>query len=279
MSEQLKTYAEIAAEAGPYDDFRMIDISVADAIATITMQDPDSPNAYSPRFCGELRRALSQVENDPAVAVVILTGTGKVFTAGGDVRQMQDLQMAPLETFEFIRHEFGGIVLTIAGMDKPVIAAVNGYAMGVGFFTALACDMIVASEQAAFGTAYIRLGLTPLGVGHILSRSIGYHRAFELCALGDQLSAADAKAMGLVNHVTSHAQLMEKARELAERLAAGAPRALGFCKQFLRKAVQADLEDHLLMGEAMQPLLLFSDDHHEAVAAFLEKRQPRYSGR
>lgn len=170
-------------------------------------------------------------------------------------------------------------MLSIVNLDKPVLAAVQGVAMGVGFFTALACDMIVACGEARFGSAYVHLALTPLGISHILARSVGYHRAYEICALGDPLSGEDAYRLGLVNRLTAPDRVQAEAEALALRLAEGPPRALAFCKQFLRDAVQADLGEHLARGEAVQPLLMSSEDHREAVAAFLEKRKPAFRGR
>lgn len=274
-----KTYDDLVAEAGSFDAFSHLSLTRDGAVATIRMHDDASLNAFSVRMCGELRRALRRAEDDDAVRVLILTGSDKAFSAGGDIRQMRDQPTGPLETYEFIRREFGGVVMGIADMDKPVVAAVQGVAMGVGFFAALACDMVVASRDARFGSAYVHLALTPLGLSLILARSVGYHRAYEICALGEPLSGEEAHRLGLVNRLAEAGQVQEEAAVLARRLAAGPPRALAFCKQFLRQAVQADLEDHLAHGEAAQPLLLSSEDHQEAVAAFLDKREPVFRGR
>jgi enoyl-CoA hydratase/carnithine racemase len=151
--------------------------------------------------------------------------------------------------------------------------------MGVGLFTALSCDMIIASDQAKFGTAYIHLGLTPLGVSYLLAKILGYCRAYELCALGDVFDAWRAEALGLVNCVVPHERLLEETHKIACRLADGPPRGLGLVKQLLRRAFHPDLEEHLLLGEAVQPLCLASADHHEALAAFAEKRKPLFVGR
>jgi 2-(1,2-epoxy-1,2-dihydrophenyl)acetyl-CoA isomerase len=167
---------------------------------------------------------------------------------------MRDSGSTPLERHEFIRHEFGGLIKQIVAMDKPVIAAINGYAMGVGLFTALSCDMIIASDQAKFGTDYIHLGLTPLGVSYLLAKILGYCRAYELCALSDVFDARRAEALGVVNCVVPHERPLDETRKIAGRLADGPPRGLGFIKQLLRRAVHPDLEEHQLLGEAVQPL-------------------------
>jgi len=260
-------------------EYRVVKVERADRILTITLNEPEALNAYSARMTGELRRALGEAAEDPDVRVVILTGAGKAFSAGGDLRMMRAGDLAPAELHEFVRVEFGGVIHGIVAMDKPVIAAVNGHAMGVACFTVLACDLVVASERAQLGTAYIHLGLSPLGVSYLLAKAVGYARAYELCALGEVLDARRAEALGLVNRVVPHERLMDEARALAKRLAEGPPRALGFTKRLLRQAVQADLDAHLAAGEAIQPLLLWTEDHKEAVSAFGEKRPPRFTGR
>lgn len=228
---------------------------------------------------GELRDALDAANENPTVKAVILTGAGSAFSAGGDIRRMRGTAMLPAELYEYIRHEFGGVIYRIIDMDKPVIAAVNGHALGVGFFTVLACDLVVASEWARFGTAYIKIGLTPLGVSHILATMLGHARAYELCALGEIIDARRAMELGFINRVVPHERLLAEADALAQRLADGPGRALAFTKQMLRGVARAGLAEHLLLGEAIQPLCLASVDHREALSAFAEKRRPIFVGR
>lgn len=278
MSDTGTTYRDLLKTRGSLESYEVTQVTEYGPVAAIGMNDPETLNAFTPRMTGELCKALGEAEEDPEIRAVVLTGSGKAFTAGGDLRMMGAGDLGPIEQFEFVRREFGGVVEMIAGMDTPVIAAVNGYAMGVGMFTALACDMVVAARSARFGTAYIQLGLVPLGVGYLLAKTIGYHRAFELCALAEQLTAEDAWRLGLVNRVVDDGDLEKTALDLARRLADGPPRALGLAKQILRHAAQADLDEHLARGEAIQPLCLNTDDHKEAVAAFAEKRKPRFRG-
>src|SRR5262249_16568582 len=265
-------------ERGPLDTFQVVRVATTDRIATVTLNDPEHLNSYTIRMTGELREALRRAEDAADVRVVILTGAGKAFSAGGDLNRMRS-ESPPLDRHEFIRREFGGLIQQIVAMDKPVIAAVNGYAMGVGLFTALSCDMIIASDQAKFGTAYIHLGLAPLGVSYLLAKALGYCRAYELCALGDVFDGRRAEALGRVNVVVPHERLLEETRKIAGRLADGPPRGLGFVKQLLRGAFHPDLEEHLQLGEAVQPLCLASADHREALAAYAEKRKPLFVGR
>jgi 2-(1,2-epoxy-1,2-dihydrophenyl)acetyl-CoA isomerase len=280
MNDQatLKSYREEVEHLGPVPPFQFVQCDVHDGVALITMKDPASLNAFSGRMTLELRTAIKQCSIAADVSAIVLTGAGIAFSAGGDIRKMEDTKLTPAERYEFIRHEFGGVIKSITDTDKPVIAAVNGHAMGVGFFTALSCDMIIASEQARFGTAYIKLALTPLGVSFIMARALGYVRAYELCALGGELSAKELLDCRLINRVCNPSDLLVEAKALAQRLAKGPARALGFTKQILRQAAYADLEQHLMLGEAIQPLCLASDDHKEAVKAFAEKRKPTFTG-
>ena len=189
-------------------------------VRVLRMNDAKNLNTFRPQLTQSLRRALAQAESDQRVHVVVLTGSGKVFSAGGDMNMMLDpaspssassapdpdpskpsSAMSPVDLQQFIEQEFAGLVQLIGSMSKPVIAAVNGVAMGVGFFTALSCDLIVASRNASFGSAYVRIGLCPLGLSFLLPRLVGYARAFELLALSPVLSAQQAADLGLINRV------------------------------------------------------------------------------
>lgn len=272
------TYLEQLAAEGGRAPYKRLSVSIADSIGTVTMADPATLNAFGIGMTSELRHVLGALSLDPAVRAIILTGSGAAFSAGADMRQMAEGQLSPAEQFEFIRHEFAGVINAIARCDKPVIAAVNGHAMGVGFFAALSCDMILAAPSARFGTAYIKLGLVPLGISYMLARTLGYVRAFEYCALGHTFTAQSLADLGLINAVAAEGQLLAEAQAVAARLAAGPGRALAFTKQVLRHAAYPGLDEHLIIGEAIQPLCLASADHREAVTAFAEKRSPRFDG-
>lgn len=278
MSQSIRTYRQQIAAAGPALPYRHLTVSIADRVATIAMNDPETLNAFSIKMTSELRHAVDAMAVHSDVAAIILTGSEGAFSAGGDLRQMKETEVTPAERYEFIRHEFGGVIEAIARCDKPVVAAVNGHAMGVGLFAALSCDMIVAADSARFGTAYIKLALTPLGVSFILARALGYSRAYEFCALGSVLSTKDMRELGLINRVVADNELSGEASAIARRLADGPSRALAFTKQILRQVAYRDLGEHLMTGEAIQPLCLASDDHREALAAFAEKRSPRFTG-
>jgi 2-(1,2-epoxy-1,2-dihydrophenyl)acetyl-CoA isomerase len=170
-------YVEERDRRGPIPPYHLVKTEIVDGVATITMDDPATLNAFGFRMTGELRAALASASEHRGVRAIILTGGGSAFSAGGDIRLMRETKLSPAEQYEFVRHEFGGVVGLITTIDKPVVAAINGHAMGVGLFTALACDMQIASEQARLGTAYIKIALAPLGVSYILANTIGYSRA------------------------------------------------------------------------------------------------------
>lgn len=266
-----RSYGEQMTQAGPVPPLRLVHTEVEDGVAILRMDDPGSRNAFSVRMTAELQHTLRSAAHDDSVGAIVLTGTGNCFSAGGDIRQMSENALPAAETHEFIRRQFGGVVHAIADTDKPVVAAVNGHAMGVGLFAALSCDMIVASRDAQLGTAYIKIGLAPLGISYILARVLGYARAYELCALGDPLSASEAHACGLVNRVTEPAAVHTEAYSIAHRLAHGPSRALGFTKQILRRVAYADLDEHLMLGEAIQPMCLAGADHQNALITLLHR--------
>ena len=247
-------------------------------VAILRMDAPQQLNSFSEEMCKELVHNITEATNDEQVGAIILTGTGKAFSVGGDINMMQNCGFSPIEFHSWIVEHFGGVIGAITSSPKPIIAAVNGYAMGVGFFTALSCDMIVASTSARFGTAYIKIGLCPLGVSYILCRKLGYHRAFELCALGDEITGTQALEMGLINRLVDDTSLLPEAKAIAERLVAGPRTALAQTKIVLRNAFQnQSLQQHLEHTEAIQPLLLHSADHKEGREAVKEKRSPVFS--
>ena len=253
-------------------------VEVEGAVATLTLDRPEALNALTVPVKVALREALESIAVDRDVRAVILTGAGRAFCAGQDLAERDEPDAAPLEVE--VRERYNPIIRALRSMGQPVIAAVNGVAAGAGASLAFACDLRIASEEARFVLAFGRIGLVPdSGATWFLPRLVGPATAAELALVGDPVDAAEALRLGLVSRVVPGDQLMDVARALAERLAAGAPLALALTKGALQRSMTIDLEE-ALEGEAkLQGIAGASADHAEGLAAFREKRPPRFSGR
>jgi 2-(1,2-epoxy-1,2-dihydrophenyl)acetyl-CoA isomerase len=253
-------------------------VEVGDAIATFTLDRPDALNSLTVPLKEELIRAFRGVAKDPKVRVVILTGAGRAFCAGQDLRERLEPDAAPLATE--IRERFNPLILAMRQLEKPIIGAINGIAAGAGASIAFACDIRIAAESASFLLAFGRVGLIPdSGATWFLPRLVGAAKATELAMIGDPLSAADAERFGLVAKVVPPDALMDEASGLAARLAAGAPRALGLTKRALSRAAASTLEEALEYEAWLQGIAGATADHTEGVAAFVEKRPARFTGK
>jgi 2-(1,2-epoxy-1,2-dihydrophenyl)acetyl-CoA isomerase len=252
-------------------------VEVGDAIATLTLDRPDALNSLTVPLKEELLRALRDLARDPAVRVVILTGAGRAFCAGQDLRERLEPDAAPLATE--IRERYNPIILAMRRLEKPIVGAINGIAAGAGASLAFACDMRIAAEEASFLLAFGRVGLIPdSGATWFLPRLVGPAKTAELAMTGEALTAADAERFGLVAKVVSAEALMSEAHALALRLAAGAPRALALTKRALARAAESSLEDALDYEAWLQGIAGATADHAEGLAAFIEKRPPRFRG-
>jgi 2-(1,2-epoxy-1,2-dihydrophenyl)acetyl-CoA isomerase len=252
-------------------------IEVGDAIATLTLDRPDALNSLTVGLKEALLRAFVDVGRDPAVRVVIVTGAGRAFCAGQDLRERLDPGAAPLATE--IRERYNPIILAMRRLEKPIVGAINGIAAGAGASLAFACDIRIAAEGASFLLAFGRVGLIPdSGATWFLPRLVGPAKAAELAMTGEPLTAAQAERFGLVAKVVPDAELGQEARALASRLAAGAPRALALTKRALNRAAESTLEEALEYEAWLQGIAGATADHAEGIAAFMEKRPPRFSG-
>jgi 2-(1,2-epoxy-1,2-dihydrophenyl)acetyl-CoA isomerase len=247
--------------------------------ATITLNRPRALNALNREIIDELLFALKEAAGDPEVKVLILTAAGRAFCFGADVsefsRQIESGNPAPALLLEKIQE----IILLLIGTPKPVIAALNGFATGLGLDLALACDLRIAAERAKLAESFISMGLVPDGGGtFFLPKLVGLAKAAEMIFTGDPLSAAEAQRIGLINRVVPAEELPKAIDILADKLIKSPSLALGLAKQALWKNLQANLASALQEEARNQKVCLASEDHREAVRAFLEKREPLFRG-
>jgi 2-(1,2-epoxy-1,2-dihydrophenyl)acetyl-CoA isomerase len=244
------------------------------AVLTITLNRPDVLNAFNRAMHEELSDALKEAR-DPEIRAVVLTGAGRGFSVGQDLQEFQAGEdiVARLHGF------YDRNVLALRALEKPVIAAVNGPVAGGGLGFALACDVRVAADSASFVPAFVSIGIVPdCGTTYFAVQLLGYARAFEWMCSGRKLSAAEAHAWGLVNEVVESDALAGRTAELAETYAAMPTRGIAMTKRLLDRAAHTALEEQLAWEAQLQGAATQSDDFKEGVAAFLEKRDPRFTG-
>jgi 2-(1,2-epoxy-1,2-dihydrophenyl)acetyl-CoA isomerase len=249
--------------------------TVSGGVLTLTLNRPDVLNAITPPLLDELTAALRAAAAGDAVRAVIITGAGRGFCSGQDLRAAGD---HGLDVGAILRDHYAPAIRAIRSMDQPVIAAVNGVAAGAGFSLALACDLRIAAESATFVQAFVRIGLIPdLASTYFLPRLIGPARAAELTMLGETVDSARALQLGIVNRVVTDGELAVVAMELASRLAGG-PRSIGLTKRALEVSGQNDLEAQLAVEEHLQAEAAGTRDFAEGIAAFREKRPATFTG-
>lgn len=261
---------------------RTVDVAIAGAVCTITLNRPDVLNAFNDQLTTELHEALKNAERDAAVRVIVVTGAGRAFSSGQDLGDLKTRYVPGYvpELGDDLRRRYNTIIKRIREMDKPVIAAVNGVAAGAGCSLALACDMRIASDQASFIEVFINVGLIPdSGSTFMLPRLVGLGKAMELCMTGQKVDAAEALRLGLANQVVPAAELNEAVNKLAARLAGLPARAIALTKRLLNQSLQNDLNAQLEAEAYDQETAGKTADHHEGVVAFLEKRKPNFQGK
>jgi enoyl-CoA hydratase len=261
-----------------YSDFTRLDVGVAARVATVTMNRPDRLNAVDERMHEELARIFVALNDDPDVDVVILTGAGRAFSAGGDIEWMQRMIDEPAR-FEKTAREAKQIVFSLLDCEKPVIAKVNGHATGVGATLALFCDVIFAAERARIGDPHVSVGFVAGDGGAVIwPQLVGYARAKEFLMTGDLLAATDAARIGLINHAVPETELDAAVEAFARRLVGGATKAIRWTKVSVNiglKQLAHSIMDACIAYEAQSNR---TADHAEAVAAFREGRPPRFTG-
>lgn len=248
-----------------------------DGVLTLTLNRPEALNSFNIEMKEGLLAALKDAARDKSVRVVVLTGAGRAFSAGQDLKERSVPGVADLGTE--LRVRYNPIVLATRRLEKPVIGAINGVAAGAGISVALACDIRIAADNASFVEVFGRVGLVPdTGSTWFLPRLVGYAKAAEMMFTSDPIDAATAERIGLVNRVVPADQLAAETNTLATRLAQAAPLALALAKRGLNRALESGLEDQLEYEAQLQSIAGRSKDHQEGVAAFIEKRPAKFTG-
>ncbi|RLI04554.1 crotonase [Candidatus Bathyarchaeota archaeon] len=259
--------------------YKTIIVEKKDGVAKITINRPQVLNAINKEVAEDVGSALEELRKDDSVKVVVITGAGdKAFSAGADVSMLKGLK--PLEIREVLWYAVEKMFEVIRKFEKPVIAAVNGFALGGGCELAISCDIIIASEKARFGVPEINLGILP-GWGGMsrLAMMVGLHKAKELVLTGDMISAQEAEKIGLVNKVVPAEKFEEAVNELATKLASKSPITLKLGKEAINRGLGIDVEAALARDREILSIVFSSEDAEEGLSAFLEKRKPVFKGK
>lgn len=248
-----------------------------DGIATVILNNPRSFNSMTRELLDDTLQVFREAAADPDVRVVVFTGAGKAFCAGGDLPYIDTFSNNKISRKYIL--DIADITATIVNMPKPVIAMVNGVAAGAGFNWVLACDLVFCTKSARFAQSFARVGLIPDGGGtYFLPRAVGIRKAKELMFTADVIDSETAEKIGLVNRVVPDDLLREETYRFAGKLAKGAPISLAFIKKMLNQSDRLDLQASLEVETGMQLLCLETDDNKEGIAAFKEKREPLFKG-
>jgi enoyl-CoA hydratase/carnithine racemase len=258
-------------------EYKTIIFELSDRIATITLNRPDRLNAINEEMRDDFSRLFTEIQTNDEIGVIVITGAGRAFSAGGDIEYFE--REWNTSKFRAENHRLTQFFDELELVEKPVLAAINGPCTGAGLQVTLSCDIRIASDQARFGFRENNIGLIP-GAGGCsrLVKLIGYGKAKELIFTGDMIPAAEAERIGLVNRVIPHDELMSHTRALAEHLLTRAPEALGLAKRLLWHSVTSDFQTGRMLEALAQSILVKSKDHREGIRAFREKRKPEFKG-
>lgn len=252
---------------------------LSEGVYTLTFNRPDVLNAFNDQMAEEVQDALKKIERDDAVRCLVLTGAGKGFCAGQDLGALKG-RVESLSFRDHLLRTYNPIISKLRAVEKPVLGQINGAAAGAGLGLALACDLRYAAAGAKFRMAFSGIGLAPdSGTSFFLPRLIGYARAYALAITNEPLTAEDAAQMGLVNKVFPLEQLASGVREIAVKLAQAPTKAFGLTKRAMNKAFEESIDEALDYEAHLQNIAGQTADYREGVAAFLEKRQPKFTGK
>lgn len=260
--------------------YEMILCTTSDSILTITLNRPEVFNALNEQMKKEINEALKEAEKDPDVRCIVIRGAGeKAFCSGQDLKEHAGKgERRSLK--QSLEKSYNPMIRKMRSMEKPIIGMINGVAAGAGLSIALACDMRIMAEHAKLIEVFIRIALVPDSGSHwFLPRLVGMAKAFEYSALGNDITAAEAERVGLVNKVVPSPELEKTTRELATRLAQSPTKSIGLIKRTLNKALSSDLDTLLDYEATIQEIASLSEDHKEGVTAFLEKRPAQFKGK
>jgi 2-(1,2-epoxy-1,2-dihydrophenyl)acetyl-CoA isomerase len=257
-------------------DFEAIKIEIRDSIGWLTLNRPASLNAFNEKMTGEIQSALKNFAKDNSVRCVAITGAGRAFSAGQDLKEV-----TPTTSFaDSLRRRYNPMIMLITGMQKPVVALISGVAAGAGMSLALACDFRVMSSNAKLIQAFVKIGLIPdSGSSFFLPRLVGYSKAFELAALGNEISADDALRLGIVNRVFAEEKFLEESQSILKSFASGPTKAYSLIKRAMNFSLSATLDRSLEYEACMQEIAGRTDDAHEGIKAFAEKRSFVFEGK
>lgn len=251
-------------------------VSIERGLMELTLNRPQSLNAFSPEMIMGLKNQLTIASEQDEVKVIVIKGAGRSFSAGGDVKTMGEA--SPVNVFDHIG-QLNGLIEQMRHLEKPIIAAVHGFAAGAGFNLALACDMIVAAEDTSFILSFAQVGLVSDGGGHFfIPRALTPYQAKELLFKAEPLGAKQAQQWGLVNHIYPLSEMEEKTKEFALSFTKQPIRAIGLMKKLTNLADTASLSEILEAERITQSMMVTTNDHYEGVSAFKEKRKPNFNG-
>lgn len=251
-------------------------ISKEKMILSLTLNRPESLNAFSPEMILGLTNAFKEAQTDPEVKVIVLSGAGRSFSAGGDVKTMGE--RSATHAYDHIGR-LNELILAMRNTEKPIIAAVHGFAAGAGFNLALACDLIVAAEDSKFALSFSKVGLVSDGGGsYFLPRLVGPHLAKQFFFSAEPIPASRLYELGVINELVPSESLQEETLKLATKLSFGPGRAYGMIKKLVDHSFTATLEEILEQERITQTMMISTEDHQEGVTAFKEKRQPVFTG-
>jgi 2-(1,2-epoxy-1,2-dihydrophenyl)acetyl-CoA isomerase len=258
--------------------YQYLKYSVEQGVATITLNRPDVYNALNDEITYELQDALKAVAKDAQVRVVVLTGEGKAFCSGQDLKAASGDQKRSF--LQSLHKRYNPIISAMRNLPKPIVCRLNGVAAGAGCSLALACDVIVAAEEATLIEVFINIGLVPdSGSSYFLPRTVGMNKAFELCSMGNRVKATEAVTIGLINKSVPSSELDSAVKFYTDYFAKAPTKSIGLIKKMLNKSVTSSLDEMLEYEAYCQEIAGTSADYKEGVTAFLEKRKPDFKGK